>query len=65
MRLKHDESTVARFIQAKQEIARRLIRAYFDERGVDLNELQAVREDQMDALRASLAEPAAAARSSA
>ncbi len=64
-KVKHDESTVARFIQAKQEIARQLMRAYFEERGVDLDELLEVRQGQIDALAANLADPGSMAHNTA
>ena len=54
-KVKHDESTVARFIQAKQEIAKRLMRRYFDDRGVDLDDLLAARSGQRARLQATKA----------
>jgi len=57
-KVKHDESTVARFITAKREIAKQLMHTYFEERGIDLLELLDVREAQIKALRTPAAEPA-------
>lgn len=64
-KVKHDESTVARFIQAKQEIARRLMRTYFADRDVDLDALLAARSAQRDGLVAAAAAQGIAAPSPA
>jgi hypothetical protein len=51
-KVQHDERQVAQFIMEKMEIVRRIVHAYFDERGVDLDALLADRKAQIDAWRA-------------
>jgi hypothetical protein len=52
-KVKHDEETVAEFIEEKQKICHRIIREYFDAKGVDLDELLADRLAQTAALGGS------------
>ena len=52
-KVQHDERQVAQFIMEKMEIVRRIVHAYFDERGVDLDAMLADRKAQIEAWRAS------------
>jgi len=52
-KVKHDEDTVAEFIEEKEIICRRIIEQYFASKGVDLDNLLADRQTQIDALNKS------------
>ena len=59
-KVKHDEDTVAQFIEEKQKICQQIIRQYFAQKGVELDELLADRCAQLEALIAD-AQPERAA----
>ena len=46
-RVKHDEAEVARFIEKKAEICGRIVRAYFEKKGLDVDALLAHRRAQI------------------
>lgn len=52
-RVRHDEETVARFIDEKQKICDRIVRRYMRTKGVDLDALLADRDAQLAALAAA------------
>lgn len=49
-RVRHDEETVARFIDEKQQIADRIVRRYLRTKGVELDDVMADRRAQVAAL---------------
>jgi predicted subunit of tRNA(5-methylaminomethyl-2-thiouridylate) methyltransferase len=50
-KVKHDEAVVAEFINSKQEVAHKVMTAYFAAKGVDLDELVADRKAQIEAFK--------------
>jgi hypothetical protein len=50
----HDEQAVSAFIEEKEVICRRILKAYFDRKGIDLDALMANRREQLAALEGSL-----------
>ena len=50
-RVKHDEDLVSDFIEKKEQICRRVVKAYFAARGVDLDALLADRRSKMAQLQ--------------